>query len=117
MTSIDRSPAASERTQRVAPGKTLREATMPSLAGRVARAWTSGSGCIPAGLVGSFLTCLASVSINLLIDSGARGIPADLYLRKLVAGYAAAAFVVVALFPLMTTLARRFLAPSSEPPA
>jgi hypothetical protein len=88
-------------------GIVLREIDRASLVNRAARAWRSGAACIPSGLFCSLLTCLASVGLNLLVDKSGAAIPASLYLRKLLIGYAAAATVVVTVFPLLPLLRRR----------
>jgi hypothetical protein len=107
MTSSERNPTlrGSFRASR-RHGSNRRNAALP-LTTRIASAWKAGSGCIPAGLVGSFLTCVASVGVNLFIDAGGTAFPAALYLRKFATGYAAAATVVVVLFPLLPALNRR----------
>ena len=78
----------------------------------LARNWKAGSACIPGGLAGALLTCLASVGVNLLVDYGGMAFPAVLYLRKLATGYAAAASVVIVVFPLWPLMTRRLRSPA-----
>ena len=107
MTSIDGAPGKGCNTQGALPGGASGSAGIATIGVRVARIWRTGSTCIPAGLTGSFLTCLASVGVNLLVDNGGAAFPAALYLHKLATGYAAAAAVVVVVFPLLPLIGRR----------
>jgi hypothetical protein len=117
MTSINESQRAGRTTRTLACSNELIEAKMPSVIGRIAQTWKSGSGCILNGLSCSLLTCLASVTVNIVIDSGGHGVPASHYLRKLAAGYAAAASVVIVIFPLLPILVRRLRSAAlAEPP-
>lgn len=112
MTSIDGVRSEGHDTHSALSDGSRPKDGVPAFVTRVARAWKAGSVCIPAGLVGSLLTCIASVGVNLLIDSRHSAFPAALYLRKLSTGYAAAASVVVAVFPLLPLMTRRFRNPA-----
>jgi hypothetical protein len=112
MTSIDGVHSKGRDAQDTLPAKASVRTEVSTIGTRVARTWKAGSACIPAGLTGSFLTCLASVGVNLLVDNGGTAFPAVLYLHKLATGYAAAACVVVVVFPLLPLMTSRFRSPA-----
>ena len=107
MTSIDGVHSEGRDTQGELSGGASAPTDAATIGIRIARTWKAGSGCIAAGLVGSFLTCLASVGAHVLVDRGGAGFPAALCLRKLATGHAAAASLVIAVFPLLPPRTRR----------
>jgi hypothetical protein len=73
---------------------------------KLIRSWREGRSRIAMGLFCSALTCVASVTINALLDAGDRGFLSIAYLKHLAVGYFAAAAVVVTIFPLLPALLR-----------
>jgi len=112
MTFIDGVRIKGRDSQSALPAAASVRMSVSTFGTRFARNWKAGSACIPGGLAGALLTCLASVGVNLLVDYGGMAFPAVLYLRKLATGYAAAASVVIVVFPLWPLMTRRLRSPA-----
>ncbi len=74
---------------------------------KVLAEWRAGRNRIGAGLVGSFLTCVAGTAANAAFDPHAGALGVMELVRRLGVGYAASASVVVLAFPLLQSMQGR----------